>query len=36
LIIERGRLVATVAVDQLPDSGALEQLYLELTGRDEP
>ena len=36
LIIERGRLVATVAVDQLPESGALEQLYLELTGRDEP
>jgi ABC-2 type transport system ATP-binding protein len=36
LIIERGRLVATVAVDQLPGSGALEQLYLELTGTDEP
>jgi len=35
LIIERGRLVATVDVDQLSDSGALEQLYLELTGRDE-
>jgi ABC-2 type transport system ATP-binding protein len=35
LIIERGRLVATVAVDQLPGSGALEQLYLELTGTDE-
>jgi ABC-2 type transport system ATP-binding protein len=35
LIIDRGRLVATVAVDQLSDTGELEQLYLQLTGRDE-
>ena len=35
LIIDRGRLVATVAIDQLSDSGSLEQLYLELTGKDE-
>jgi len=35
LIIERGRLVATVAVGELSDSGELEQLYLELTGKDE-
>jgi ABC-2 type transport system ATP-binding protein len=35
LIIERGRLVATVPVDQLSDSRALEQLYLEVTGKDE-
>jgi len=35
LIIKRGRLVATVAMDQLPDRGSLEQLYLELTGMDE-
>jgi ABC-2 type transport system ATP-binding protein len=35
LIIDRGRLVATVAVDQLSDRGSLEQLYLELTGKDE-
>jgi ABC-2 type transport system ATP-binding protein len=35
LIIDRGRMVATVAMDQLPDSGSLEQLYLELTGKDE-
>lgn len=35
LIIDRGRLVATVPTDQLPDSGSLEQLYLELTGKDE-
>jgi ABC-2 type transport system ATP-binding protein len=35
LIIDNGRLVATVAVDQLAGSGSLEQLYLELTGKDE-
>ncbi len=35
LIIDRGRLVATVAVDQLSDTGSLEELYLELTGKDE-
>jgi ABC-2 type transport system ATP-binding protein len=35
LIIDRGRLVATVVVDQLSDSSSLEQLYLELTGKDE-
>jgi ABC-2 type transport system ATP-binding protein len=35
LIIDRGRLVATVAMDQLSDSSSLEQLYLELTGKDE-
>ena len=35
LIIDRGRLVATVAMDQLSDSASLEQLYLELTGKDE-
>jgi len=35
LIIDRGRLVATVAVDQLPDTGSLEELYLERTGKDE-
>jgi ABC-2 type transport system ATP-binding protein len=35
LIIDRGRLVATVAMDQLSDSGSLEELYLELTGKDE-
>jgi ABC-2 type transport system ATP-binding protein len=35
LIIDRGRLVATVAMDQLSDSSSLEQLYLQLTGKDE-
>jgi ABC-2 type transport system ATP-binding protein len=35
LIIDNGRLVATVAVDQLAGSGSLEQLYLGLTGKDE-
>ena len=35
LIIDHGRLVATVAMDQLADSSALEELYLGLTGRDE-
>jgi ABC-2 type transport system ATP-binding protein len=35
LIIDRGRLVATVAIAQLADSGALEQLYLELTSKEE-
>ena len=35
LIIDRGRLVATIATDQLADSSSLEQLYLELTGKDE-
>jgi ABC-2 type transport system ATP-binding protein len=36
LIINQGRLVATVSMDQLSDSGSLEKLYLELTGSDEP
>ncbi|HEY2984920.1 MAG TPA: ATP-binding cassette domain-containing protein [Jatrophihabitantaceae bacterium] len=35
LIIDRGRLVATVAMDELSDSSSLEELYLELTGKDE-
>jgi ABC-2 type transport system ATP-binding protein len=35
LIIDRGRLVATVAMDELADSSSLEELYLELTGKDE-
>jgi ABC-2 type transport system ATP-binding protein len=34
LIIDRGRLVATVAMDQLPGTGSLEELYLELTAKD--
>jgi ABC-2 type transport system ATP-binding protein len=36
LIINHGRLVATVSMDQLSDSGSLEKLYLELTGSEEP
>jgi ABC-2 type transport system ATP-binding protein len=32
LIIDRGRLVATVAMAEVADGGALENLYLELTG----
>jgi ABC-2 type transport system ATP-binding protein len=35
LIIDRGRLMATVAIGELADSAALEGLYLELTGKDE-
>jgi ABC-2 type transport system ATP-binding protein len=35
MIIDRGRLVATVDIAELADSGALETLYLELTGKDE-
>jgi ABC-2 type transport system ATP-binding protein len=35
MIIERGRLVATLAMAELADTSSLEQLYLELTGRDE-
>ena len=35
LIIDRARLVATVAMDQFADGASLEALYLELTGRDE-
>ncbi len=36
VIIDRGRLVATVSMAELPDSGSLEQLYLELTGKSQP
>jgi ABC-2 type transport system ATP-binding protein len=32
MIIDRGRLVATVAMEEVADGGALEDLYLELTG----
>lgn len=35
LIIDRGRLVASLATHQLAGSRSLEQLYLELTGKDE-
>jgi ABC-2 type transport system ATP-binding protein len=35
MIIDRGRLVATVDIAELADSGALEELYLELTGTDQ-
>ncbi|HYU02672.1 MAG TPA: ATP-binding cassette domain-containing protein [Jatrophihabitantaceae bacterium] len=35
LIIDRGRLAATVAMDELSDGSSLEELYLELTGKDE-
>jgi ABC-2 type transport system ATP-binding protein len=35
MIIDRGRLVATLAMAELADTTSLEQLYLELTGRDE-
>ena len=34
VIIDRGRQVATVAMADLADTGALEQLYLDLTGKD--
>ena len=34
LIIDRGRLVATVVMDQLDDPASLETLYLDLTGKD--
>jgi ABC-2 type transport system ATP-binding protein len=35
VIIDRGRHLATVAMAELADSGSLEELYLELTGKDE-
>jgi ABC-2 type transport system ATP-binding protein len=35
MIIDRGRLVATLEMAELADANSLEQLYLELTGRDE-
>ena len=35
IIIDRGRLLATVVIAELADTGALEELYLELTGKDE-
>jgi len=35
VIIDRGRQVATVTMAELSDSGSLEELYLELTGKDE-
>jgi len=34
LVIDRGRLVATLAMSEFADPGALEQAYLELTGKD--
>jgi ABC-2 type transport system ATP-binding protein len=35
MIIDRGRLVSTLSMTQLPTTTSLEQLYLELTGKDE-
>jgi ABC-2 type transport system ATP-binding protein len=35
MIIDRGHLVATLAMAELADAASLETLYLELTGRDE-
>jgi ABC-2 type transport system ATP-binding protein len=35
LIIDRGRLVTTVSIADLPSGTSLEELYLELTGKDE-
>lgn len=35
MIIDRGRLIATLAMAELPDVSSLEELYLELTGKDE-
>jgi ABC-2 type transport system ATP-binding protein len=35
MIIDRGRLVATLAIAELADTSSLEELYLQLTGRDE-
>ncbi len=35
LIIDRGRLVATVDVSRLSSSASLEELYLELVGKEE-
>lgn len=34
LIIDRGRLVATVSMEQLADTASLEELYLDLTSKD--
>ena len=37
LIIDRGRLIATVRLDELADgASSLEDRYLELTTRDRP
>jgi ABC-2 type transport system ATP-binding protein len=35
MIIDRGRLIATLAMAELPDVSSLEELYLELIGKDE-
>jgi ABC-2 type transport system ATP-binding protein len=35
MIIDRGRLVATLAMPDLADSSSLEEIYLELTGKYE-